>query len=373
MQTEVQETVIELLVQELKHKDNLLTHVSDKLTDESLLVRELTRELTEVREKAKPLVAENSRNLGLLQSQQLHNQMLTKQVSGLQDENKRLKEEVQSLRTVCSELESDLFGERFENGQYQNRVKELEAGIEGQYKELTRLNKSLENCHDQIGVLGERNVELSEKLKATVKYNQELEDKLTYKHKEISEHLKVINDLQDKLNQDCAKIVELKKAVDNTHQFYRDTRLENEELKAQLALAEGMADKLQDELINERSKGKCATQAQPDPVAIPGAVKVFDWLFHRLVDWPMTITFDEYDRLIEGLKERKAFGLEKYGVTMQVPNGDRDLDKDLQDELLDAMVYTAAKMIAEPGQAPNYQRVLTDLIKLYTHVTSIDD
>lgn len=52
-----------------------------------------------------------------------------------------------------------------------------------------------------------------------------------------------------------------------------------------------------------------------------------------------------HDLVREDLLERKAFGLRKYGTTLQAHNG-RDPLKDLYDELLDAVVYTR-QLIAE--------------------------
>lgn len=48
-----------------------------------------------------------------------------------------------------------------------------------------------------------------------------------------------------------------------------------------------------------------------------------------------------HDLVIADLAERKAFGLAKYGVTLQANNG-RDTLQDLYEELLDALCYTRA-------------------------------
>lgn len=44
-------------------------------------------------------------------------------------------------------------------------------------------------------------------------------------------------------------------------------------------------------------------------------------------------------QLVEDLKERKALGIQRYGVPLQPFNG-RDMRRDLREELLDALVYS---------------------------------
>ena len=48
-------------------------------------------------------------------------------------------------------------------------------------------------------------------------------------------------------------------------------------------------------------------------------------------------------RALDVLHERKAFGLEKYGVVLHADNG-RDYVKDVDDELCDFVVYFRALM-----------------------------
>lgn len=50
------------------------------------------------------------------------------------------------------------------------------------------------------------------------------------------------------------------------------------------------------------------------------------------------------DLVIKDLKERKAFGLQKYGVVHQHDNGRNHL-QDLYEELLDGAVYVKAEML----------------------------
>lgn len=64
--------------------------------------------------------------------------------------------------------------------------------------------------------------------------------------------------------------------------------------------------------------------AQPPPVHVPGAASV-------------------HDILIEHIKERKAFGLRKYGTPLQVDNG-RDPLADALEEILDVAVYLIQEM-----------------------------
>lgn len=58
-----------------------------------------------------------------------------------------------------------------------------------------------------------------------------------------------------------------------------------------------------------------------------------------------------HDLVIEDLRERKAFGLRKYGSLLQAYNG-RSGIKDLYDELMDALVYTR-QLIEENQEALN--------------------
>lgn len=64
--------------------------------------------------------------------------------------------------------------------------------------------------------------------------------------------------------------------------------------------------------------------AQPPPVHVPGAASV-------------------HDLLIKYIKERKAFGLRKYGTPLQVDNG-RDPLADALEEILDVAVYLIQEM-----------------------------
>lgn len=47
------------------------------------------------------------------------------------------------------------------------------------------------------------------------------------------------------------------------------------------------------------------------------------------------------DRLIQLIRERKEFGITKYGVALQ-PNNNRDTKQDLLEEVLDALMYATA-------------------------------
>lgn len=59
-----------------------------------------------------------------------------------------------------------------------------------------------------------------------------------------------------------------------------------------------------------------------------------------------------HDLVLKDLIERRAFGIDKYGVTLQPGNG-RDFKVDLYQELLDACVYIRGVIFEEEQNKPS--------------------
>jgi hypothetical protein len=74
--------------------------------------------------------------------------------------------------------------------------------------------------------------------------------------------------------------------------------------------------------------------AQPPPVHVPGARSV-----HDLVIADLSKGNRRGRRLATLLRERRAWGLAKYGTVLQVEDPARDPTQDLVEELGDAIVY----------------------------------
>lgn len=76
------------------------------------------------------------------------------------------------------------------------------------------------------------------------------------------------------------------------------------------------------------------------------------------------------DEVCEDLAERKEFGLAKYGTILQ-PFNNRDMLRDLYDELLDASVYARGRMVEAPEDglewpvlAETYEYIVISLVRV---------
>lgn len=95
--------------------------------------------------------------------------------------------------------------------------------------------------------------------------------------------------------------------------------------------------------------------AQPPPVHVPGAPSV-----HDLVIKDLNRSRRPGRALARLLRERKRFGLAKYGTVLQVEDPARDAEQDLLEELGDAVVYAyRAKAQGIEGAAEVYEALLT--------------
>lgn len=86
--------------------------------------------------------------------------------------------------------------------------------------------------------------------------------------------------------------------------------------------------------------------AQPPPVHVPGAASV-------------------HDILIEHIKERKAFGLRKYGTPLQ-PFNQRDALADALEEVVDAAAYLAQALYER-----DHQRALQAADPVHTEPSAV--
>lgn len=91
-------------------------------------------------------------------------------------------------------------------------------------------------------------------------------------------------------------------------------------------------------------------ESQPAPK--PGTVGVVDWI---IKEWNLSGDKDgtPWARIRDLLRERRAFGVRKYGRILEAHNG-RDPVKDAQDELIDGFVYIEQAVI-ESRKIPRLQ------------------
>lgn len=68
-------------------------------------------------------------------------------------------------------------------------------------------------------------------------------------------------------------------------------------------------------------------------------------------------------RAVDAMAERKAFGLQKYGVVLHSDNG-RDYVRDVDDELCDLAVYLRAMTERHPGLQPIFAEDYTAVLRL---------
>lgn len=95
--------------------------------------------------------------------------------------------------------------------------------------------------------------------------------------------------------------------------------------------------------------------AQPPPVHVPGAPSV-----HDLVIGELNTGRHAGRAIARLLRERKTFGLAKYGTVLQVEDPMRNPEQDLLEELGDALVYAyRAKAHGIHGAAEVYEALLT--------------
>lgn len=98
--------------------------------------------------------------------------------------------------------------------------------------------------------------------------------------------------------------------------------------------------------------------AQPPPVHVPGAASVHDLVIEDL-SWRGHSRLGRCRALTRLLRERKKFGLAKYGTVLQVEDPVRAPEQDLLEELGDAVVYAyRAKARGVAGADEIYEALL---------------
>ncbi len=113
---------------------------------------------------------------------------------------------------------------------------------------------------------------------------------------------------------------------------------------------------------------------QPRPRQVDGAVSAHDLVIEDLLrEFPGDTAAE---LAIDAMRDRKAYGLDKYGVVLHKDNG-RDYVKDVDDEVGDLVAYLRVYMHKHPDLVPifaeDYLAILRFLIRWRVAVPALQE